>query len=961
MILAFKQGQDHQIETQIEKYCKRNTRCAQDTAALPGSTRYSRALKSLPVLVKFAAALLIFLSPLVRAVEFRAATYNIGAHFTNDGFPDYSLGKAGTPDHDRVREVLGRINADVVALQEIASADVSGTPSDLRILANSLNYPYIYIAPVAAASPLSGPIDTSLRLAFLSRHPFITTQVIRSPQGAREITRLMPVVKVDIPGTTRDPVLISAHLKAGTALADRFRRTVEMRRLKNELTARGFTADDNFIILGDFNLSSTNRTFDEIPSGLPVSYVLGDNVILPISYSTNPLSYFGSPPVTRLDPRQLNGSKATFQSGSVIDLFLVSSAIAGRALQTEIYNSALDTSNLTGLPKAGEPLASGTSLEASDHYALFADFELDEDYPNIALTLSTPSVLEGSPDGTASLTVTLPGTRTTPLTVNIKSDDPAAALPLSAELVIPAGALSGSLPIRTPRNFIEDPQRSVSFTATAVNYDPSSGVLVVDDTDGPYTFTAVGETVSETFNGFGGNHAPAPWVSSGGNWLGSDSSTSAAPGFRAYGPAGDAAFGFIPQAVDGSATATFINGSPEILTALQISFTARQWRVVAEGTADSLLAELLVNGASVPLPQLTFQTSSGPGPLYKTAIIGNLSISPGASFELRFVFSPGPGVSPLPADIFVNEFHYDNNGVDVGEFVEVVVGPGFQGALADIDVLLVNGSNGATYGTYNLAGPQFSQTAEVNGFRIFAADTPGIQNGTPDGIAVINSTAGKLLHFLSYEGTFNATSGFPPGAPLGSTNIGVSQNGTEAIGQQALGLIGSGESRTDFTWSKIPGPYSKGLPNAGQTLAVTPSPSQGISFDDLSITFLLDSDGDGIPDITDPDNDNDGMSDADESVFGTDPFDAASIYQITLASHAPGLLRLAFPTSLGRSYTVETSPDLLEWNAAGTHQGTGDTRILDFAINPLAPALFYRIKATLPPGNAEPQLNPFGP
>lgn len=898
--------------------------------------------------VKFAAAFSLFFAPFAHAVEFRAATYNIGAHFTTGGFPDYSLGKAGTPDHDRVRDVLARINADVVALQEIAPADVSGTMSDLRILADSLNYPYIYVAPVSGASPLSAPIDTSLRLAFLSRHPFITSQVIRSPQGAREMTRLIPVVKVDIPGTSRDPVLISAHLKSGTALSDRFRRTVEMRRLKNELTSRGLTADDNFIILGDFNLSSTNTTFTTLPSGLPAIYSLGSDITLPISYSNNPLSYFEIPPVTRLDPRQLDGSKATFKSGSVIDLFLVSSAIAGRAFETEIYNSALDTSNLTGLPKVGAPLASGTSLEASDHYAVFADFELDEDYPNLALTLSATSVIEGSQDGTVSLTVTLPEPRTNSLTVNLSSDDPAAALPLAPTLVIPAGTLSASLSIRTPRNFIQDPQRSVSFTASAVNYDPSSSVLVVDDTDGPYTFTAVGQNLTEDFTGFGGNHAPAPWVSSGGTWLGSDSGTSTAPGFRAYGPTGDAAFGFLPPASDGSATATFVNGSEKPLTALQISYSARQWRVVPGGTADSLLAELIVNGLPVPLPELTYQTTSGPGPVHKTTTLEKLTIPPGASFELRFIFKPGLSEAPLPADIFVNEFHYDNEGTDVGEFVEVVVGPGFQGALADINVLLVNGNGGATYATYNLGGPQFKQTADVNGFRIFVADTPGIQNGAPDGIAVINSTTGNLLHFLSYEGSFDATSGFPPGTPVSSTNIGVSQNGTEPIGQQALGLVGSGESRSDFTWSKIPGPYSKGMPNAGQTLVVTPSPSQGISFDDLSVTFLLDSDGDGIPDITDPDNDNDGMSDLDEIAFGTDPFDASSIYRITFNSPAPGLLRLSFPTSPGRSYTVETSPDLADWTEGTSYQGSGSPRIVDLAVNPLEPALFYRIRASFP-------------
>jgi hypothetical protein len=33
----------------------------------------------------------------------------------------------------------------------------------------------------------------------------------------------------------------------------------------------------------------------------------------------------------------------------------------------------------------------------------------------------------------------------------------------------------------------------------------------------------------------------------------------------------------------------------------------------------------------------------------------------------------GGGV--LPSDVFLNEIHYDNDGVDSGEFIEVVVSP----------------------------------------------------------------------------------------------------------------------------------------------------------------------------------------------------------------------------------------------------------------------------------------------
>ncbi|MCU0753331.1 MAG: endonuclease/exonuclease/phosphatase family protein [Akkermansiaceae bacterium] len=172
---------------------------------------------------RFAPFILLFAASL-DAVEIRVASFNIGAHW-NEEFFDYSLGDPGTPDHDTVKAILQRINADVVALQEIHSVDLKGNPNDLQALAASLGYPHLH------EPPFSGVFDTSLKVVFLSRYPFISTANIGSAPGANEIARLLPVVKVDVPNTTNDPVIISAHLKAGTATEDRFRRAIEMKRL----------------------------------------------------------------------------------------------------------------------------------------------------------------------------------------------------------------------------------------------------------------------------------------------------------------------------------------------------------------------------------------------------------------------------------------------------------------------------------------------------------------------------------------------------------------------------------------------------------------------------------------------------------------------------------------------------------------------------------------------------------
>ena len=77
---------------------------------------------------------------------------------------------------------------------------------------------------------------------------------------------------------------------------------------------------------------------------------------------------------------------------------------------------------------------------------------------------------------------------------------------------------------------------------------------------------------------------------------------------------------------------------------------------------------------------------------------------------------------------------------------------------------------------------------------------------------------------------------------------------------------------------------------AGQTFTVPALPSQGIAIDNLSVTFLHandpDTDGDGIADSLDPDDDNDTQPDDDELAFGTDPIDAGTSFRTLLSPRA---------------------------------------------------------------------------
>lgn len=881
--------------------------------------------------------LVFCLSTALEAVGLRVVSYNVGAHFTDRGYPDFSLGDVGTLDFNSVRDVLARIDADVVALQEIHSADVSGNPDDLDALAAALGLPHLYIAST------SGSFDTSLRVVFLSRYPFISTDDIRSPSGAKEITRHFPVIKVDVPGTTNDPLVISGHLKSGTGLDDRFRRAVEMKRLVKYLDDEGVQASDNFIILGDFNPSGVNKTFDSLPTGLPTTFSLGSDISFPVSYSTNMLSYFSGLVPTRLDPRQLNGDDGTFQFGQTLDLVLVSPALAGRPHASEVYRSNLDTSNTSGLAKAGVPLANDASSDASDHYAVFADFELDQDFSDLGLAISAPSVIEGDDSGTVQLTVSLPMPAGSAVNVSFSSDDPAAAFPLDAGLTIPAGQSSASTNVQTSRNYLVDGARTVTFTASASGYDAAAVMISVIDGDGAYVFNTAGETVEENFGGFDGSHDPAPWITNAGGWIGLDDGSSGVAGGRSYGMGGDNSLGYLPDSQALVASAAFQNQSGTPLTILDIAFTAEQWRAAFGGSADKITVELEAGGVTTPLGPLTFEARTdfptGPSayPEMKTLRVSGLSVPTGGELSLKFTFAPGPGV--LPAEVFVNELHYSNASNDEGEFVEVVVGSGFSGALADIELILYNGSNGLMDGSPHSLDTFVLGATTPSGHRIFSKLIPGIQNGSPDGMALV--VDGSVTSFLSYEGSFVGSEG--PALGLTSMNIGVTQSDNEPVGKNALGLSGSGGVSADFAWTKFTGiDHSPGAPNSGQTFSIPGLPPQGLAIDDLMVTFVPDNDGDGVGDDEDGDDDNDGQSDDFELAFGSDPLDAASAFETSLNDDSVNY-DISFPGAEGVIYTVEWCDDLAGWKPLSSHLGQGAV------IHVLLPSgedrAFFRVKA----------------
>ncbi|MGK0185290.1 MAG: endonuclease/exonuclease/phosphatase family metal-dependent hydrolase [Verrucomicrobiales bacterium] len=160
--------------------------------------------------------------------------------------------------------------------------------------------------------------------------------------------------------------------------------------------------------------------------------------------------------------------------------------------------------------------------------------------------------------------------------------------------------------------------------------------------------------------------------------------------------------------------------------------------------------------------------------------------------------------------VFINEIHYDNQSTDTGEAVEIVAPAGTD--LSAYELLFYNGANGNTYGSLVLSGTTPNQGN--SGFGAIAFPFEGIQNGAPDGIALLKSATNFVVQFLSYEGEMSASGG--PASGVQSEDIGVSESASTVTGT-SLQLTGDGSDYSDFIWTRGSA-ATFGTINVGQTL-----------------------------------------------------------------------------------------------------------------------------------------------
>lgn len=307
-------------------------------------------------------------APALADVPIRVAAWNVE-----------SVSQPGGAEYDATVAVLGRIDADVVLINEVnGSADADA----FAVLAVDTGYGHVVLGPGGPFGSLANAVMSRLPLTSSTVH---TSADLSADAGADDITRHLIEAVVDVPGGVPLTV-IALHAKSGTANSDEFRRVVEMTRAAQALA--GQAAHGAYLVGGDINeeLDSVPRSplfFEALPTGLPTSFSLGADLAAQMAsgglYNDPfaPLTAVDGPAMSVLPALQPDGDDGTRPaSGRRLDYLFASSVLAGTA-QTEVYDCADE--GLGGLPKAGAPLPAATCAAAADHLPVLADVSVPSD------------------------------------------------------------------------------------------------------------------------------------------------------------------------------------------------------------------------------------------------------------------------------------------------------------------------------------------------------------------------------------------------------------------------------------------------------------------------------------------------------------------------------------------------------------------------------------------------------
>lgn len=302
-------------------------------------------------------------------IALRVATWNV-----------HEIGAAGSAEFLAAVQVLLRIGADVVCLEEVHSDE----GDRLSALGAAAGYTYVYqgAASTTMAAGLTNACLSHLPVA--SSRSLASSDLSSDPEAA-EVARDFVELRVEIQPGVAFAGLLVAHLKSGFTHADFFRRGVEAIRLGRAVAGyRVAHAGEGIVVMGDFNeevdSSGLGRIYETVPEDMPVSYHLGADIGLPLTYNPfAPLGDEGMALVVAAHEDLPSELGTRIPSARRIDyLFAVGLGLEGAEVYNDCQDNGVDDPPIGNcLSKDGAPLACGTVETASDHRPVFADFLLE--------------------------------------------------------------------------------------------------------------------------------------------------------------------------------------------------------------------------------------------------------------------------------------------------------------------------------------------------------------------------------------------------------------------------------------------------------------------------------------------------------------------------------------------------------------------------------------------------------
>lgn len=279
-----------------------------------------------------------------------------------------TVGAPGSAEYDAALDVVGRLDADVVALQEIADAS---DDADLQTFAADAGYPNVAIGTAAFGAD---------HVAILSRRALLDVQALDAPTlsgdpAADDLTRNFLRVEVD---TQFDPlVVVTNHWKCCGSDMEEFRRSVESARAAQALTGLDPAADP-ILVLGDMNedthdLPLNPGAFFALPSGLPATWWLGQDLydqMVQVGIDNDPFAPLTDFGLVRVPATQRDGADDTFITGGTLDHVYRSPVV--RLTAQEVFDDR-DEGLASSLHLATAPIAAGTVATASDHHPLVVE------------------------------------------------------------------------------------------------------------------------------------------------------------------------------------------------------------------------------------------------------------------------------------------------------------------------------------------------------------------------------------------------------------------------------------------------------------------------------------------------------------------------------------------------------------------------------------------------------------